>query len=260
MQEDSKFKSGTGASSREQVHVRVCQYFLTGEQCTSIYPCAAVWRPTARAPTQHRASWAVVGPVHSAYNPSFSTCFFSRNSIFLSQQISQQCFSAGLSAQPNGSVTYVLSPASQAPRMRCEEQPHAKHILLLRVTCELALLHLDLYIYRQVTSRLVLRSPWHPSVSAVFNSRCTSVRVYHDLYQKDIYLFSIYITSLDKYICIFCGFCLPSYFRACMMHYCSDPLVAWSWHRHGTTTPKHFKADPIRELWNYFLDLSLTLM
>jgi hypothetical protein len=43
------------------------------------------------------------GPVHSAYNPSFSACFFSRNNIFLSQQISQQCFSAGLSAQPNGS-------------------------------------------------------------------------------------------------------------------------------------------------------------
>jgi hypothetical protein len=41
-------------------------------------------------------------PVHSAYNPSFLACFFSRNSIFLSQQISQQCFSAGLSAQPNG--------------------------------------------------------------------------------------------------------------------------------------------------------------
>jgi hypothetical protein len=36
------------------------------------------------------------GPVHLAYNPSFSACFFSRNSIFLSQKISQQCFSAGL--------------------------------------------------------------------------------------------------------------------------------------------------------------------
>jgi hypothetical protein len=32
----------------------------------------------------------------------FQLVFFSRNSIFLSQQISQQCFSAGLSAQPNG--------------------------------------------------------------------------------------------------------------------------------------------------------------
>jgi hypothetical protein len=34
--------------------------------------------------------------------------FFSRNSIFLSQQISQQYFSAGLSAQPNGSKDAVL--------------------------------------------------------------------------------------------------------------------------------------------------------
>jgi hypothetical protein len=42
------------------------------------------------------------GPVLPAYNPSFSSYFFSRNNIFLSQQISQQCFSAGLSAQPNG--------------------------------------------------------------------------------------------------------------------------------------------------------------
>jgi hypothetical protein len=44
----------------------------------------------------------VMGPVHSAYNPSFSAYFFSQNSIFLSQQIRQQCFSAGLSAQQNG--------------------------------------------------------------------------------------------------------------------------------------------------------------
>jgi hypothetical protein len=37
-----------------------------------------------------------IGPVHLAYNPSYSVCFFSWNSIFLSQKISQQCFSAGL--------------------------------------------------------------------------------------------------------------------------------------------------------------------
>jgi hypothetical protein len=36
------------------------------------------------------------GPVHLAYNPSYSACFFSRNNIFLSQKISKQCFSAGL--------------------------------------------------------------------------------------------------------------------------------------------------------------------
>jgi hypothetical protein len=44
------------------------------------------------------------GPVHPAYNPYFSACFFSWNSVFLSQQINQQCFSAGLSAQPNGAI------------------------------------------------------------------------------------------------------------------------------------------------------------
>jgi hypothetical protein len=54
----------------------------------------------------HSTHWGYYGPVHPAYNPSFSACFFSRNSIFLSQQISQQCFSAGLSAQPNGA--YIL--------------------------------------------------------------------------------------------------------------------------------------------------------
>jgi hypothetical protein len=47
-----------------------------------------------------------IGPVYSAYNPSFSACFFSWNNIFLSQQISQQYFSADLSAQPNGSIAF----------------------------------------------------------------------------------------------------------------------------------------------------------
>jgi hypothetical protein len=47
-----------------------------------------------------KRSW-IISHVHLAYNPSFSAYFFSQNSIFLSQQISQQCFSAGLSAQPN---------------------------------------------------------------------------------------------------------------------------------------------------------------
>jgi hypothetical protein len=47
-------------------------------------------------------SFTTIGHVHPAYNPHFSACFFSWNNIFLSQQISQQYFSAGLSAQPNG--------------------------------------------------------------------------------------------------------------------------------------------------------------
>jgi hypothetical protein len=49
----------------------------------------------------HSHRW-IKGPVHSAYNLYFSACFFSQYSIFLSQQISQQCFSIGLSVQPNG--------------------------------------------------------------------------------------------------------------------------------------------------------------
>jgi hypothetical protein len=37
-----------------------------------------------------------IGPVHLAYNPPYLACFFSRNSIFLSQKISQQYFPADL--------------------------------------------------------------------------------------------------------------------------------------------------------------------
>jgi hypothetical protein len=33
--------------------------------------------------------------------------FSAENNIFLSQQISQQCFSAGLSAQPNGPILFL---------------------------------------------------------------------------------------------------------------------------------------------------------
>jgi hypothetical protein len=42
------------------------------------------------------------GSVHPAYNPYFLACFFNQNSVFLSQQINQQYFLVGLSAQPNG--------------------------------------------------------------------------------------------------------------------------------------------------------------
>jgi hypothetical protein len=45
------------------------------------------------------------GHVHPLYNPSFSACFFSQNSVFLSQQTNQQYFSAGLSTQPNGAYS-----------------------------------------------------------------------------------------------------------------------------------------------------------
>jgi hypothetical protein len=64
--------------------------------------------------TGHSAEWGkeTGESVHPAYNPSFLAYFFSRNSIFLSQQISQQCFSAGLSAEPNG----AFASLNRAPR------------------------------------------------------------------------------------------------------------------------------------------------
>jgi hypothetical protein len=76
---------------------------------------AGVDRPTAemkmRAHTiPYPESCYCYGSVHPAYNPSFSACFFSRNSIFLSQQISQQRFSAGLSTQPNGGHMSRMQP------------------------------------------------------------------------------------------------------------------------------------------------------
>jgi hypothetical protein len=46
--------------------------------------------------TPRQISTTLTALLHLAYNPSYSVCFFSRNSIFLSQKISQQCFSVGL--------------------------------------------------------------------------------------------------------------------------------------------------------------------
>ena len=47
------------------------------------------------------SSWAN-GHVRFFYNPSFFTCFFSQNSIFLSQQISRNSVSACFFNEANG--------------------------------------------------------------------------------------------------------------------------------------------------------------
>jgi hypothetical protein len=74
--------------------------------------CAAVWCAYHRtSPTQPGN-----GPVHSAYNPSFLVCFFNRNSIFLSQWISQQ--TACLSAEPNGSNDWTGANSTCRSRSR----------------------------------------------------------------------------------------------------------------------------------------------
>jgi hypothetical protein len=55
------------------------------------------------------------GPIHSAYNSFFSAYFFSQNSVLLSQQISQQCFSAGLSAQSSYSFSPLALDSVSSP-------------------------------------------------------------------------------------------------------------------------------------------------
>ena len=47
------------------------------------------------------------GPVRLSYNLSFSACFFSRNSVFLSQQISRNNVSACFFSEANGA--FLLS-------------------------------------------------------------------------------------------------------------------------------------------------------
>jgi hypothetical protein len=89
------------------------------------------------------------GSVYSAYNPSFSACFFSGNSIFLSQQISQQCFSTGLSAQPNGAEV-----GSQMIRVRRTAE-------LAGVTAELAG---ERNSRRKKTQNFILHAKYYTSI------------------------------------------------------------------------------------------------
>jgi hypothetical protein len=48
------------------------------------------------------------GPVHLAYNPSYSACFFSQNNIFLLQKISQQCFQPAYNSSRTAPYVLVL--------------------------------------------------------------------------------------------------------------------------------------------------------
>ena len=50
----------------------------------------------------------ILGPVRFSYNPKFSTCFFSRNSVFLSQQISRNSISACFFSEANETLVLIL--------------------------------------------------------------------------------------------------------------------------------------------------------
>ena len=45
-----------------------------------------------------------IGHVRFSYNPYFSACFFSRNSVFLSQQISRNSVSSCFFSEANGAI------------------------------------------------------------------------------------------------------------------------------------------------------------
>jgi hypothetical protein len=67
-----------------------------------LFPPFRWWQLHANAPNLTCVQLVPAGGSGSllvilAYNLSFLVYFFSRNSMFLSQQISQQCFSASLS-------------------------------------------------------------------------------------------------------------------------------------------------------------------
>jgi hypothetical protein len=53
------------------------------------------------------------GPIHLAYNPSYSACFFNQNSIFLSQKISQQCFQPAYNSSRTGPMLNTGASPSQ---------------------------------------------------------------------------------------------------------------------------------------------------
>jgi hypothetical protein len=83
--------------------------FFRGSSFTSIFHGEAELFRDPVFTLYTKESNEYIGLVHPDYNPYFSAGFFSRNSVFLSQQISQQCFPAGLSAQPNGAVALFFS-------------------------------------------------------------------------------------------------------------------------------------------------------
>jgi hypothetical protein len=48
------------------------------------------------------------GPVRLSYNPYFLACFFSCNSVFLSQQINEQYFQPWFFSKANGAIVLTI--------------------------------------------------------------------------------------------------------------------------------------------------------
>jgi hypothetical protein len=53
------------------------------------------------------------GPVHLAYNPSYSTCFFSRNNIFLSKKSGNRVFQPDYNSSRTAPISFLTSQKAQ---------------------------------------------------------------------------------------------------------------------------------------------------
>jgi hypothetical protein len=77
----------------------------------------------------------VFSPVHPAYNPYFSSCFFSRNSVFLSRQISIRwlwgCYSMG-STCPGSAPVYTGNQSFPTKSLLRWNMPLLKNKTLLQ--------------------------------------------------------------------------------------------------------------------------------
>lgn len=70
--------------------IRVREYIHDGgTDASPLCPCPCPSGGRTNACTSRLAVGEMYGPVRMSYNLYFSTCFFSSNSIFLSQQISK---------------------------------------------------------------------------------------------------------------------------------------------------------------------------
>jgi hypothetical protein len=91
----------------------------------------------------------------------FSACFFNRNSVFPLQQISQRCFSAGLSAQPNRA--YILAVS----RLRARMQKRLGFTVWHRFSCsglEYGTIHVTKRILNLWGSCSHMTMAWFPAV------------------------------------------------------------------------------------------------
>ena len=82
-------------------------------------------------------------PVRFFYNPSFSACFFSQNSVFLSQQISRNSVSACFFSDANEAIFFCCTTARHI---------RSFHLVLLGGTTLIRSIRIYVHIWKAVAS------------------------------------------------------------------------------------------------------------